>query len=379
MIRSATLPILLSLVLLSGARAAENTTGRFTSASSCSTSGCHGGGEGHNQFSLWQKKDVHTRAHAVLASGRSAGIAEKLSIKEATKSARCTVCHSPLQSVNPDLFVENAKPDVGIACETCHGPAERWLRAHTRTDYTHEMRLAAGMRDVGDFAARAGVCIACHQVIEQPLLDAGHPPMIFELDAQMLAEPPHWKDEGTWLGPRAWLAGQAVALREISWALTKKPGDAELQPRWQALAWLLRKTDSGAKILPDGGAAGEMQSASDRLARAAAKETWSKDSTLALLRKVAGLGADFRDAAQADVIPIQRRSEIVTQAVDRMWAALKTEGKLSSANMDTTVAALGQLARAQAGFDRIKFAAALEQVEVGIELIGKPQPGLPQP
>ena len=131
MIRSATLQILLSLVLLSGARAAENTTGRFTSASSCSTSGCHGGGEGHNQFSLWQKKDVHTRAHAVLASGRSAGIAEKLSIKEATKSARCTVCHSPLQSVNPDLFVENAKPDVGIACESCHGPAEGHVRINS--------------------------------------------------------------------------------------------------------------------------------------------------------------------------------------------------------------------------------------------------------
>ena len=88
--------------------------------------------------------------------------------------------------------------------------------------------------------------------------------MNFELDAQMVLEPPHWKDSGTWLGPRAWLTGQAVALREISWNLTKKPGDAELQPRWQALAWLLRKTDNGAKILSEGAAAGEMQAASDR-------------------------------------------------------------------------------------------------------------------
>src|SRR6185436_3539306 len=103
-----------------------------------------------------------------------------------------------------------------------------------------------------------------------------HPPMNFELDAQMALEPPHWKDEGTWLGPRAWLTGQAVALREISWGLTKKPGDAELQPRWQAIVWVLRMTDSGAKTLPAGGAAGEMQSASDRLARNAARENWDK-------------------------------------------------------------------------------------------------------
>jgi len=370
MIRSITLLLLSSLALLSGAQGAES-TGRFTGAQSCSTSGCHGGGEGHNQFHLWYKKDVHTRAQAILASGRSAGIGEKLGIKDAPKSARCTVCHSPLQSVSADLYVDDVKREAGVACETCHGPAERWLRSHTRPDYTHEMRLAAGMRDLGDDYARANVCIACHQNIEQPLLDAGHPPMVFELDAQLALEPPHWKDEGTWRGPRSWLTGQAVALREISWGLTKKPGDAELQPRWQALVWFLRKTDSGSKALPDGGAAGEMQSASDRLARNAAKETWDKSSTLALLQKVAGLSGEFRDA-KGDAVASSRRGEIVAQAVDRLWAALKTEGKLTSETIDTSLAALGPLARAQGGFDNVKFAAALQQVEVGIELIGKP-------
>ena len=122
MIRSITLLLLSSLALLSGARGAES-TGRFTGAQSCSTSGCHGGGEGHNQFHMWSKKDVHTRAHAILASGRSAGIGEKLGIKDVPKSARCTVCHSPLQSVSADLYVDNVKREVGVACETCHGPA----------------------------------------------------------------------------------------------------------------------------------------------------------------------------------------------------------------------------------------------------------------
>ncbi len=378
MIRSITLLLLSSLALISGARAAENPGGHFTGAASCSTSGCHGGGEGHNQFHLWQKKDVHTRAHAILASGRSAGIGEKLGIKDVPKSARCTVCHSPLQSVSADLYLDNVKRDVGVACESCHGPAERWLRSHTRPDYTHEMRLAAGMRDLGDDYARANVCIACHQNIEQPLLDAGHPPMVFELDAQMALEPPHWKDEGTWLGPRAWLTGQAVALREISWGLTKKSGDAELQPRWQALVWLLRQTDSGARALPAGGSAGEMQSASDRLARSASAENWNKVSTLALLNKVAGLSGEFRDA-KGDAVSSSRRGEVVAQAVDRLWAALKTEAKLSSETIDTTIAGLGQLARAQGGFDNVKFAAALQQVEVGLELMGRPPAPTPQP
>ena len=117
------------------------------------------------------------------------------------------------------------------------------------------MRLAVGMRDLSDYYARANNCIACHQNIDSTLLDAGHPEMFFELDSQMAAEPPHWTDEGIWLGPRAWLTGQAAALREISWALTKKPGDTVL-PRWQALAWLLRKTTPAANVA-EGGAAGE--------------------------------------------------------------------------------------------------------------------------
>src|SRR3954447_22420951 len=107
MIRSITLLLLSSFALLPGARAAENPGSRFTGAASCSTSGCHGGGEGHNQYLLWSRKDVHIRAHAVLSNPRSGVIAERLGIKEAPKSARCTLCHSPLQSVSADLYVDN--------------------------------------------------------------------------------------------------------------------------------------------------------------------------------------------------------------------------------------------------------------------------------
>lgn len=270
------------------------------------------------------------------------------------------------------MFVEGAKADLGVSCESCHGPSERWLRSHTRPDYTREMRLAVGMRDLSDYYARANNCIACHQNIDSTLLDAGHPEMFFELDFKMAAEPPHWTDEGTWLGPRAWLTGQAAVLREISWALTKKPGDPALQPRWQALAWLLRKTESGARVLPEGGAAGEMQSAADRLARTASKEQWSKDSTMSLFQKFARLGNDFRAAGNPEIDPLRRRGEVIAIAMNRLWAALKREGNVTSANLDTTIATLDQLARAQAGFEPVKFAAALEQVEVNLELLGKP-------
>ncbi len=345
---------------------------RFTGAKSCATSGCHGGGSGNDQTITWLKRDVHSRSHAVLASGRSKAIADRLNIPDATKSARCTVCHAPLLSVEPDRFVRDVKPEVGVACESCHGPAERYLLSHTRPDYTAAMRQAAGLRNLESFYARSNACIACHQNIDPALLEAGHPEMFFELDSQMAGEPPHWVDKGTWLGPRAWLTGQAAALREISWALTNKPGDPALQPRFDALVWVLGKTDSGSRELSAGAAPGVTQASADRLARSASSEDWNQASTTALLRKLAALGPDFRDAPPGQIDLVRRRGEVVAIAVNRLWAALKQEAKLSSENLDTSVDTVSTLGGTQGAFDPVKFAAALEQVEVNLELLGKP-------
>lgn len=234
------------------------------------------------------------------------------------------------------------------------------------------MRIAAGMRNLDNFYSRANVCIACHQNIDPKLLDAGHPEMFFNLERQMAEEPPHWKDEGAWLGPRAWLTGQAAALREISWAQTKNAAEPTLQPRAQGLVWLLRKTDLGARILPPVAAAGEMQSAADRLARNASGSDWNKASTMALLRKLAKSAEDFRDA-QVDDIAARRRGEVAAMAVESMWSSLKTEGKLASENLDTAIKALAENVNAQGGFNRGKFAASLQQVEVALELMGRPE------
>jgi len=81
----------------------------------------------------------------------------------------------------------------GVSCENCHGPAENWLRAHTRSDWTHADRTFAGMRDLKNLYVRANNCVACHQTVELPLLKAGHPELIFELDGQSVSEPKHWR------------------------------------------------------------------------------------------------------------------------------------------------------------------------------------------
>ena len=93
--------------------------------------------------------------------------------------------------------------------------------------------------------------MACHQNLESDISKAGHPELTFELDGQSVAEPKHWRDDDPSSGLRAWLTGQAVALREMSWALSRNetPDSTEVD-RWKGLAWLLAKTTAQQTNLP---------------------------------------------------------------------------------------------------------------------------------
>ena len=98
------------------------------------------------------------------------------------------------------------------------------------------------------FYVRANTCVACHQNLAPDLLKAGHPDLFFELDGQSVAQPKHWQDEDPWSGLRQWLTGQAVALREMSWALARDPqNDAFAIARWDGLAWLCATATSAGE------------------------------------------------------------------------------------------------------------------------------------
>jgi len=217
--------------------------GQFVGVAGCKSSSCHGGaGEKHNQYLTWVQKDFHARSYAILTDARSARIAETLAIPAAQESSRCTVCHSPFHSVAGARLMPTARPDEGVSCESCHSAGEPWLRGHTRKDWTYAMRVTAGMRDLRSFYVRGNTCVACHQNLDPDIIKAGHPELTFELDGQSVAEPKHWRDDDPSSGLRAWFVGQAVALREMSWDLSKsETPDAEAVARWKGLAWLLAK------------------------------------------------------------------------------------------------------------------------------------------
>src|SRR4051812_45701272 len=193
------------------------TAPKFLGSQSCSASSCHGGaGEKSNQYTIWSTHDFHhARPYATLETARSERLAEVLKIGNPTQSSRCTVCHTPFQTVPAERLGHDAKIAEGISCETCHGPAENWIRSHTRPDYKHANRVAAGMRDLKNLYVRANTCVACHQNIDPEIRAAGHPELIFEMDGQSATMPRHWSKSNDKPGPQIWLVGQLVALREM--------------------------------------------------------------------------------------------------------------------------------------------------------------------
>jgi hypothetical protein len=335
---------------------------KFLGANSCASSSCHGGGGGHqNQSLIWSLKDFHSqRPFATLGTARSKQIADTLGIKDPSADARCTVCHAPLQEVPEALRGENFKISEGVSCESCHGPAENWLRSHTRTDYTRADRTAAGMRDLQNLYIRANTCVACHQNVDADILEAGHPELIFELDGQSVAEPKHWSAEKNGNGAQAWLVGQAVALREMSWQAKR-----ENQPGLRAdgllpIIFRANQIDPRLPALPDNLT---IEQWSDQVAKSAANLDWSDVLTKKYLSALANDGAAFRDSSISQALQA-RRAERLVLALDRLVAALpelkKNEPVQSALNQ------LFKLAQSIPDFDPKQFAAALEEFSKAI-------------
>jgi Cytochrome c554 and c-prime len=317
---SATIAVSLVVNSPSAAHATALQSARFIGAVGCKSSSCHGGaGEKRSQYFTWVQQDFHSRAYAVLVTARSARMAEALSLLAPQTSERCTVCHSPFQSVAPAQLAPTARTDEGVSCESCHGAAAPWLRGHTRKDWKYATGVGAGMRDLRNFYVRANTCVACHQNLDADLLQVGHPELTFELDGQSVAEPKHWRDEDPWSGPRAWLVGQAVALREMSWMLVKsETPEVDATARWSALVWLLAKTTANQTRLqmidPPGETANHdmfatTQKQADLLARQAAANSWNDLYAAAMLQSLVATQSEFVVSPAASLELLFRRAQ----------------------------------------------------------------------
>ena len=249
---------------------AEDAPHKLVGSASCATAACHGGLAGHkfvgSEFPIWSARDPHSKAYSVLRNDLSRQMAEQLKLpKPAHESAVCLNCHSPATSSDSKLSSISARASFdGVDCEQCHGPAERWLTEHVRTDWkprSAEDKHRRGYRDLTDVLTRANVCADCHvggpgRDVNHDLIAAGHPRLFFELSTFHANWPKHWPDEadarrhpvegaptarlipsGSAFEARLWAVGQVVTAQRSLELLSQRAELAEETPdKWPELA-----------------------------------------------------------------------------------------------------------------------------------------------
>jgi cytochrome c551/c552 len=305
------------------------------------TSGCHGGaGVGQGAYHIWKGYDPHFNSAATLTNGRSKAMARQLGIENAAESKSCTICHSPTAQVaTPELpkAPEGHKVDSGVSCVSCHGPAENWLLSHTRPDYPKDALAKLGMRQLGSAYQRANSCVACHQNLSDELVAAKHPPLVFELDGQLVAEPKHWREDEGFSHAKTWLVGQAVALREAAAQAKREPGDrrtAEIE----AIRALLKASGAGWDD-----SAKDLVRAADDYAKKISGAPMSAEQGRAILSRLLVNRAAFQVDAFTAVVEKYRvwsvgyYAERLALAIDRLNQSLATSGQpavIAKAPMD---------------------------------------------
>jgi hypothetical protein len=207
------------------AQGAASEAGNFTGPGSCSAVACHGSIRAvagsrilQTEYSTWVSQDRHARATDVLSNSVSVRMGRILGIGRPDQAQKCLACHS--LDVPEAQRARNFTTE-GVSCEACHGPATGWLGYHVTKDARHDESVRRGMYDTKDLVKRTEKCLTCHlgtseKWVGHEMIAAGHPDLVFDLEAFSAAMPRHWREstDADVLRPvRTFAVGQLVQLR----------------------------------------------------------------------------------------------------------------------------------------------------------------------
>lgn len=155
-----------------------------------------------NESKVWEQ-DIHSRAFELIdpaSSSLSKQMCDKLQIADIEQAQQCLSCHSNwLQGYERPPTYQR-----GVACESCHGPSEKWDLPHSRADWRAKPvaeKENEGMIDVRNPIKRAEQCFGCHignaaegKIITHEMYAAGHPPLpSIEIESFAAQMPRHWR------------------------------------------------------------------------------------------------------------------------------------------------------------------------------------------
>lgn len=131
------------------------------------------------EFNAWQKTH-HAKSFNILpASEKGNEIAEKMGMEMDRGESICIECHFTVTAKSPKVAVE------GITCESCHGPAKKWLDPHSAKGIKREKEGKAARNARMEKSAELGLlrprsiyqlaenCFQCHTVPNEELVIKG--------------------------------------------------------------------------------------------------------------------------------------------------------------------------------------------------------------
>ncbi len=196
----------------------------------CASSVCHGKLTAQtgrdvalNEYRIWSHDDYHSRAFKDLSNTQSQSIASKLGLASAATAKICLDCHA--DNTAPANRGPKFQLSDGVACEACHGGAEKWIETHTQKNATHADNLARGMYPSEQPLRRAELCLSCHlgtkdKFATHMIMGAGHPRLRFELQVFTFNQPAHVQIDADYVQRKGkiddmnlWVTGQLENAR----------------------------------------------------------------------------------------------------------------------------------------------------------------------
>ncbi len=125
----------------------------FTGAAKCKA--CHKKETKGAQYPKWLESG-HAHAYHTLLTDESKEICKKMGIETPPEETdQCLKCHVTGHGAKAELLGAKYDKTEGVTCESCHGPAEDWLKPHKKDV---EAAKAAGLL-VPDSEK---MCLGCH-------------------------------------------------------------------------------------------------------------------------------------------------------------------------------------------------------------------------
>jgi Cytochrome c554 and c-prime len=140
--------------------AAATAGNKFVGSGKCKN--CHKAEAAGNVFGAWEGSK-HAQAFAALATPEAKETATKAGIDDPQKSDKCLKCHVTAFGAAPEDIASGFKADLGVQCESCHGPGEMHMKAR----FAAAAKAKDGEKIVvaeGEIVAapKSALCETCH-------------------------------------------------------------------------------------------------------------------------------------------------------------------------------------------------------------------------